>query len=128
VRILIADDNPDDIWLFREAFQLQAAVELVVAKDGREALETIPQEQADLVMLDLHLPLLNAHEILERLKQSQAFPKCPIVVVSSEIPSQDRHALIRGGVHAVLEKPVDLEGFQHMVSLLLTLIGQRERS
>src|ERR1700723_2467837 len=93
--ILLAEDNPGDVFLVRRALEKHALdVKLVVVEDGQAALSFIGTVDADdgamcpdLVLLDLNLPRATGNRVLTRLRQS---PRCAgiaiIVVTSSNSP------------------------------------------
>src|SRR5690242_378186 len=89
-KILLAEDNPADVYLIRTALT-ECGVDLPVevASDGREVLRAIAiyQEQAEpdisLMILDLNLPRHDGIEILERLREKGPLAKIPVAVLTS---------------------------------------------
>src|ERR1700722_12476944 len=90
-QILLAEDNPADVYLIREALREHGvACPLRVATDGAEVLQIISsgQLQAEgrglaLIILDLNLPRHDGTEILERLGQVRELAHVPVVVLTS---------------------------------------------
>src|ERR1051326_4737840 len=87
--ILLAEDNPADVYLIREALK-EHGVEcsMQVASDGREVLSLISgeatgAEELGLIILDLNLPRHDGIEILERLRESTRLAHVPVVVLTS---------------------------------------------
>src|SRR5260370_15763178 len=89
-RILVAEDNPADVYLIRAALQEHGIdLPLQVAADGREVLQIICQlegmaeTQLNLIILDLNLPRHDGIEILQRLRESEGLRHVPLVGFAS---------------------------------------------
>lgn len=127
--ILLVEDNPDD-----EALTLRALKknnirnEVVVARDGVEAvdylfgtgvhagrdLSALPQ----VVLLDLKLPKMDGFEVLERIRSSEATKFLPVVILTTSNEDQDR---LRGyglGANSFVRKPVEFDKFIEAVRQL----------
>ncbi len=122
IRLLLAEDNPGDVWLMREALRLaQFPVQLTVVHDGLEAtrfLRHVEKEAKfgpDLVLLDLNLPRRNGREVLADIKRSSYLQAIPVVVLSSSSAEEDRrHALLLKAASFVT-KPSSLPAYIEMV-------------
>src|SRR6516165_7876468 len=94
--ILLAEDNPADIYLIREALRehgVDCAVQ--VACDGQEVLAIISRGDShptglDLIILDLNLPRHDGIEILQKLREAPEFARVPVVVLTSSDSLRDR--------------------------------------
>ena len=120
--ILLVEDNPDDEALTLRAFKKSNILnEVVVARDGAEALDylfatgayagrdtsVVPQ----LILLDLKLPKVNGLEVLERIRTDERTRLVPVVLLTSSREEQD---LIEGyslGANSYIRKPVDFVQF-----------------
>jgi len=117
-KILLAEDNPADVYLIREALH-EHGVECIleVASDGGEVLRIIAgdhevdDEAPGLIVLDLNLPRHDGIEILERLRESQRLAGVPVVVLTSSDSPQDRRIATHLGARRYLRKPSSLEQF-----------------
>ena len=102
--VLLADDNPSDVYLIREALREHSVdCELRVTGDGRDAMDIISGENADLslnslslIILDLNLPRHDGIEILQRLRDSPNL-NVPVVVLTSSDSPRDRLMATRLG-------------------------------
>jgi CheY-like chemotaxis protein len=105
VCILIVDDNEDNRYLLARRLQREGWTNLVMAENGREALDRIAKERFDLVLLDIMMPEVNGYEVLERLKADPGTRDIPILMISalSEIESVVR--CIELGAEDYLPKP-----------------------
>jgi CheY-like chemotaxis protein len=112
--VLLVEDNPDDVALTLRAFKKSNILnEVVVAKDGEEALSKLlssaPPPQ--LVLLDLKLPKVDGLEVLRRIRKDEKLRMLPVVILTS---SREEKDLIEGyslGANSYVQKPVDFEQF-----------------
>jgi CheY-like chemotaxis protein len=117
--VLLAEDNPADVYLIREALKEHGVeCDIRVASDGKEVLGLIEDEEtgiaADdlrLIILDLNLPRHDGIEILERLKESTRLAHVPVVVLTSSDSPQDKLVATHLGARRYLRKPSSLEQF-----------------
>ncbi|MGB9458928.1 MAG: response regulator [Bryobacteraceae bacterium] len=128
--ILLAEDNPADVYLIREALR-EHAVECTirVASDGKEVLRIMSAEGPDpateppaLIILDLNLPRHDGIEILQRLRASELLAHIPVVVLTSSDSPQDRAAAIHFGASRFLRKPSSLEQFLSLGAVFKELL------
>jgi CheY-like chemotaxis protein len=118
--VLLVEDNPDDVELTLRAFAKHGvANQIVVARDGKEALALLhgsdsnaePQLVPEVVLLDLNLPLLNGHEVLRRLRADPRTRRIPVVVLTSSKEDKDIVASYDLGANSFVQKPVDFLEF-----------------
>lgn len=127
--ILLVEDNADDELLALRALKKTAVPnEVVVARDGEEALEYIfgrgryagrdVSKQPKVIFLDLKLPKLNGIEVLRSIRKDVRTSRVPVVLLTS---SDERQDLIDGydsGANSYINKPVDFNEFVEQVKLL----------
>lgn len=117
--ILLVEDNPGDVKLTKKAFEKAAlANHIDVAADGVEAMTYLRddgRDRPDIVLLDLKLPRMSGHEVLEEIKSDPDLRRIPVVILTSSeserdiVDSYDDHA------NAYLTKPVTFDGFRDVV-------------
>lgn len=124
--ILLVEDNPDDEALTLRAFhKSNIANEVVVARDGVEAIEYLFNTPASssayrqalpaIILLDLKLPRIDGLEVLRRLRAHEKTKYIPVVILTSSREEQD---IINGysfGANSYITKPVDFEKFVEAV-------------
>jgi chemotaxis family two-component system response regulator Rcp1 len=118
-RILIAEDNPADVYLINEALKRQLfAYRLETADNGEEMLNRIAkidqdpsQSCPDIFLLDLNLPRRSGDEILARIRKSSRCAHVPVIVITSSDSPQDRAKVRELGASFYFRKPADLERF-----------------
>ncbi len=116
--ILLVEDSPDDVALTRRALAKNNITnEVVVAKDGAEALDVVFGTGAhagkaivpELVLIDLKLPKVDGLEVLRRIRADKRTKLLPVVILTS---SKEEKDLISGyglGANSYVRKPVDFE-------------------
>jgi two-component system response regulator len=127
--ILLVEDNPDDELLTRRALKKSNICnEVVVARDGAEALDylfatgahegrrlvTMPQ----VILLDLDLPKVDGLEVLRHVRSDERTKRLPTIILTS---SEDQQDLVEGyglGANGYICKPLDLVQFRAAVQQL----------
>ena len=124
--ILLVEDNPDDVTLTLRALKKNNILnEVVVAKDGVEALDYLfgagiyagrdTSVMPVVTLLDLKLPKLDGMEVLKRVRGNEKTKLIPIVILTS---SKEENDLINGyslGANSYIRKPVDFEQFSEAI-------------
>jgi two-component system response regulator len=127
--ILLVEDNPDDEALtIRALDKNRIRNEVVVARDGAEALDylhglgvhrdrdtsVLPQ----MVLLDLNLPKIEGLEVLRRIRADERTIRLPVVILTSSNEDQDLLEGYRLGANSYVRKPVDFTAFAEAVRQL----------
>lgn len=110
----MVEDNPGDVRLLEEAFhELDARLDLHVAKDGAQALEILfggkDRWLPDLIFLDLNLPKVSGHEVLGRLKEDPEMRQIPVIVLTSSRAETDIRRAYESHANAYIRKPTSLD-------------------
>lgn len=127
--ILLVEDNPNDELLTLRAFKKNnIANEVVVARDGAEALDYLfgtgryagrdVKALPAIVLLDLKLPKVNGLEVLRRLRADTRTRLLPVIVLTSSIEEQDVMMSYELGANSYVQKPVDFENFSEAIKQL----------
>jgi two-component system response regulator len=120
--LLLVEDNDDDVELTRRAFaRSDVAGELVVVRDGEEALDYLfatgrhaGRDRADLphaVLLDLKLPKLSGLDVLRRIRADAATRRLPVIILSTSRERADIAGSYDLGANSYVRKPVDFAEF-----------------
>jgi putative two-component system response regulator len=103
-RILVADDDPWITSLLSEILVAEGHA-VVVAHDGRTALDQVTRSRPDLVLLDIDMPVLDGYEVCRQLKGDPATRHIPIVMVTAQADLQTRIEACELGADDFLTKP-----------------------
>jgi CheY-like chemotaxis protein len=128
-KILLVEDNEDDIVLTLRAFKKNNICnEIIVARDGAEALDYLfgmgeydgrdMGEMPAIILLDLNLPKVDGLEVLHRIRTNENTRLLPVIVLTSSREEQD---IVNGynlGANSYIRKPVDFLKFNEVVQQL----------
>ncbi len=125
-RILLIEDNPDDVALVLRAVTAKwPEARVQVVSDGQEALEVLeinetpsPENLPDAIILDLKLPKLSGHEVLEKLHANERMAQVPVLVLSSSYQPTDVDRATKYGAR-YMRKPDDYYDFLAQVGSAL---------
>jgi two-component system response regulator len=127
--ILLVEDNPDDEALTLRALKKnQIMNEVVVARDGVEALQFLfregpyadrnPDDMPQVVLLDLKLPKVDGFEVLRRIRENPRTRYLPVVILTTSNEEQDRLKGYNLGANSYVRKPVEFGEFIQAVKQL----------
>lgn len=126
VELLLVEDNPQDLELALRALKkANLANNIVVARDGAEALEFLFGSDGNthrrlengprIILLDLKLPKVDGIEVLQHIKADPRTQSIPVVVMTSSKEQIDVTECYKLGANSYIVKPVDFEGFADAV-------------
>ena len=130
--IFLVEDNAADVELFRMALK-DAGVEsdLILFEDGREIIDRVRDADStsartapDLIVLDLNLPKNDGMEILQVIRQTPAFVKVPIAVLSSSSSLRERAKLATFDISEFIVKPPDLDQYLNIGKTIRNLLEE----
>jgi CheY-like chemotaxis protein len=131
--ILLAEDNPADVRLVREALEDRAVTyRLHVAADGDQAIKFIEQVERNstascpkLLLLDLHLPGQDGEAILRRLRASERCGQTPVVILTSSDSPRDREKAAANAALHYFCKPSTLEQFLQLGDIVAAILDSK---
>lgn len=121
-RILLVEDDADDAFLTQRIIRQSCPdCQVTLKVDGDEALvhlhggEDLTAERADLVLLDVRLPVIDGIKVLQTIRQQEATAHLPVVMLSSSDYHRDVEAARRAGATYYLRKPLTREEFSRVL-------------
>lgn len=119
IEILMAEDNPADVRLTREALRdAKLSNNLTVVPDGEEALAYLRREgkyarapRPDMILLDWNMPKKNGKEVLQEIKADPSLRRIPVVVLTTSQADEDIVKAYELHANCYVTKPVGLEQF-----------------
>ncbi|MDP1740886.1 MAG: response regulator [Polaromonas sp.] len=124
--ILLVDDNEDDVFLTREAFDAASLrVNLQHVDNGEKCLQYLRKQgpyagasTPDLILLDMHMPVMDGYEVLSEIVKDVKLHHLPVVVLSTSYEAADIHKMYGLRCSSYITKPVDFESFVKAISQL----------
>jgi CheY-like chemotaxis protein len=116
--VLVADDKAPGRELLRTILE-QSGHTVFEASDGIEALRNAREIVPDLIILDLHMPLLDGFGVLKELKQDQRFAATPIIALTASAMQGDRERALSAGFTTYIAKPISLSALRSEIQHLL---------
>jgi len=116
--ILLAEDNDANISIFVEYLSLKG-YPLVVAHNGKIAIELAQQTQPDLILMDIQMPEMDGLEAIQRIRQIPELAHTPIVAITALAMDGDCDRCLAAGANAYLSKPIKLKQLAQLIQELL---------
>ncbi|MEW6439860.1 MAG: response regulator [bacterium] len=121
LQILIVDDSATMRTILRKAvvlsgYEVSAYLE---ASDGAEALRVLAASWIDLILLDVHMPVMDGLTLLKLLQQDAVYRKIPVVLVTTEACQEAIEEAFHLGVRAHVKKPFQPESIRGVLKEIL---------
>jgi two-component system response regulator len=121
--LLVEDSAADEALTLRALKKANITSEVVVARDGAEALDYLfgadsgeaRRKLPELILLDLKLPKLDGHEVLKRIRADVRTQLLPVVILTTSVEDEDRLEGYRVGANSYVRKPVNFDEFSQAV-------------
>ena len=131
-QILIAEDNPADVALVREALKLHdIACVLHVLRDGEQALTLLDSldrdpklPRVDLLILDMHLPKHDGEDVLKRLRSTEHYAQTPVIVMTAQASSQIQEKAAKQAALYYFRKPSTVDELTELGSMVRDVLAQ----
>jgi len=118
-RVLVADDNSVGLELVETALK-PLGCELIMAADGKEALNKARERLPDLVLLDLRMPAADGFEVVAALRSDPATAGLCIVALTASGMNGDREKALASGFDGYITKPIGIAALRQEVTGWLT--------
>lgn len=124
VHILLVEDNEGDILLTTEALEEgKISNKLSVVRDGKEAIDFLNRngnfesaQLPDLILLDVNLPRVNGHEVLEYIKTHPDFKVIPVIMLTTSSSQEDINLSYKNYANCYITKPIEVSDFMEAVN------------
>ena len=116
--VMVVDDS---ITMRRVSQRMleRAGYEVILAKDGLEAIETLVNVTPDLIMLDIEMPRMDGFEVLTRIRETEKLMKTPVMMVTSRSGEKHRMRAFDIGANEYCGKPYQEEEILKVIDQLL---------
>ena len=131
---LLVDDNDDDVFLTREAFDSSnLKVNLHHVDNGEKCLQFLRKQgpytdvpTPDLILLDMHMPVMDGHQVLTEIVKDEKLRHMPVVVLTTSYEAADIQKMYSLRCSSYITKPLDFDSFvkaiQEMSGYWLTVV------
>ncbi len=110
LRVLLIEDNPTNQQIARELLEL-AGIAVTVANDGQEgvALLMAPDQRFDVVLMDLHMPVMDGFQATRLIRAEARNQTLPIIAMTADAMAQDRQSCLDAGMNDHIAKPINVD-------------------
>lgn len=120
--ILLVEDNVELLNLMRNL--LGQHYQVLTARNGQQAWNTIQREKLDLVVTDVMMPVMDGIELTRTIKQSDDYAQLPVVLLTAKTQDEFRDEAFRTGADAFITKPIEMDKLRLRID---NLLENRER-
>lgn len=116
-RILIVEDNPDNLKLFRAILALKGH-QVTALPSGEGLLEAIAEHKPELLLMDIQLPGKDGYELLKEVRNTQ-WRSLGVIALTAHARGQDEERVREAGFDGYITKPIDIATFPDQVNRAL---------
>ncbi len=124
--ILIVEDDPKNLKLFRDLLQVSGYTTLEAA-DGKQGVELTREEKPDLILMDIHMPVMDGLEATKLLKNDDVTKDIPIIALTAYAMKGDEEKMREAGFDGYISKPIDVKGFLKKISEVISRDEKKAR-
>ena|ERR1700722_12677604 len=125
---LLADDDPDDVSMFREALSIiDPSIIFYYAQNGRGVLDNLGDknlENPDIIFLDINMPIMNGWECLAKLKQSELYRDIPVFIYSTASRNKEVEKAFDMGAVCFFTKPTEFKQLVNNLKVIADSLGK----
>ena len=110
MKVLIVEDNPENLELFKDLLEANGHKVLEAAR-GDDAIVLAGKELPDIILMDIQLPDMNGYEVTASLKKLDTTRDIPVVALTAHAMEGDREKSLARGCDAYFSKPIDTRSF-----------------
>ena len=106
-KILVTDDEPNIVQTLKDRLEMNE-YKVFTAENGKEGLESAIQNEPDIILLDVIMPVMDGHEMLEALRKHPKGKDCAVIMLTARSQMQDISRANAAGIEDYIIKPFDL--------------------
>ena len=123
--VLAVDDNEQNLQLLEE-YLSGWGYDVVLARDGQEALQSYPQHDPSIIVLDVMMPNMDGYEACQRIKQQPGGRTIPILMLTALTATEDKIKALECGADDFLNKPINREELRSRIRSLIKIRNLRK--
>jgi CheY-like chemotaxis protein len=116
--ILLAEDNEANISTI-SSYLIAKNYQIVVARDGQEAIDCVKTRQPDVILMDIQMPGIDGLEAIQQLRRDPTYADLPIIALTALAMTGDRDRCLEAGANNYLAKPIKLKELTTMIQKVL---------
>ena len=105
-KILVVEDNEDTREILFHRLQSMGNFEVLLASNGKEALEMATQSRPDLIIMDLKMPVMDGWEATKTLRKTNWGKDLPVIALTAQAMERDEEKAIEAGCNDYIPKPI----------------------
>jgi two-component system, OmpR family, alkaline phosphatase synthesis response regulator PhoP len=117
-KILVVDDEPNIVQTLQDRLEMND-YSVVTAANGRDGLEKALSEKPDIILLDVIMPVMNGHEMLEQLRKSDEGKNIAVIMLTARSQNHDIARASACGIEDYIVKPFDLSELLEKIAGIL---------
>lgn len=121
-RILVIDDEPNIVQTLKDRLEMNE-YDVVTACNGREGLQQAEKERPDVILLDVIMPIMDGHEMLEHLRRDEWGQEISVIMLTARSQTQDIARANSCGIDDYIVKPFDLS---ELLEKIESIVEQRK--
>jgi len=118
-RILVADDDPDLLSLL-EMVLLREGYEVILAADGKDALQKALAEQFDVILLDVMMPYIDGYHVAYEVTNKLGAKAPQIIIMTSRDTVREKGVALMSGAEELFQKPFDMAALRSRLAAIFT--------
>lgn len=118
-RILVAEDDDKSLYLINFLLESQG-FQVIKATDGATAVDIAINENPDLILMDMQLPVMDGYEATRRIKAEKKSAHIPVIAMTAYAMKGDRAKSIEAGCQDYITKPIDTKYVLDMIRKYLS--------
>ncbi|SRR6266496_3833820 len=123
--VLLVEDTEDNRFMMRRLLEM-SGYRVVEARNGEEAVKVAEEEQPQLILMDLSLPLIDGLAATRLIRRLPACKQTPIIAVSAHDTADFHSEALTAGCNGYVTKPIDFAELEQMIEQLLRLQKGKE--
>ncbi len=121
-RVLVVDDNDLNLDVAQGVLEGVEA-QVTTAMDGQQALDRLAEQQFDVVLMDMHMPVMDGVEAVQRMRAVPAWTRIPVIARTANARQEDHQRCLDAGMNDVVVKPFDPAQLFAKIEALLQVAG-----
>ncbi|MCV6636732.1 ATP-binding protein [Candidatus Albibeggiatoa sp. nov. NOAA] len=118
--ILVADDNQTSRTVVTNLLE-PLGFQILQAENGRQGLDILAQQQVDLILTELNMPVMDGFEMMRKIRHSQKYRTIPMIAISADVFEEHQQKSFDAGCNAFIAKPLQLKNLLDYLQQYLAL-------